>query len=151
MVSSLLGSLEEPASPSLCHACTHLPQHGYTVSLVVPMYNQQSNSCNSCLHSHTWQPGSSRLFYVLLVSRHADLLRPNSFSHVKLSSSSYITYVKVKAYRLYMSITGSHLALWVHWGPSLQEKVHDHSYGQLLMNVESTFHHYKILSVLYSN
>lgn len=37
---------------------------------------------------------------------------------------------------LYMSITGSYLALWVHWGPSLQEKVHVHSYGQLLMNVE---------------
>lgn len=36
-----------------------------------------------------------------------------------------------------MSITGSYLALWVHWGPSLQEKVHVHSYGQLLMNVES--------------
>lgn len=36
-----------------------------------------------------------------------------------------------------MSITGSYLALWVHWGPSLQEKEHVHSYGQLLMNVES--------------
>lgn len=33
--------LDEASSPSLCHACTHLPQHGHmhTGGLVAPMYN----------------------------------------------------------------------------------------------------------------
>lgn len=36
----------------------------------------------------------------------------------------------------------AYLTLWVHWGPSLLEKLHVYSYRQLLMNVESSFHHY---------
>lgn len=50
MVSSLLGSLEGPTSPSLCHACTHLPRHGYTGGPVAPVYNQPSSSCRNFTH-----------------------------------------------------------------------------------------------------
>lgn len=42
MVSSLWGSQEGPDSSSLRHACTPLPQHGYTGGPVAPMYNQPS-------------------------------------------------------------------------------------------------------------
>lgn len=60
MVSSLPGSLEGPDSPSPCHACTHLPRHGYTGGLVAPMYNQPSSSLrySPYTHSHTWRPRS---------------------------------------------------------------------------------------------
>lgn len=60
------------------------------------------------------------------------------FQHIYVITS--LSLFKESMLGLYMSLTGSYLALWVHWGPSLQEKVHVHSYGQLLVNVESSFH-----------
>lgn len=34
----------DPPLPPLCHACTHLPRHGYTGGLVAPMYNHPSRN-----------------------------------------------------------------------------------------------------------
>lgn len=65
---------------------------------------------------------------------------------------TFFSVLTVKLCRLYMDDTWTHLILWLHLGPSLQKKVHDHSNGQLLVNVESVFvldtHNLKVIVVI---
>lgn len=51
-----------------------------------------------------------------------------------------VSFLELRLIRLYMSVTGSYLTFLVHLDPSLLGKVHVHSNGHLLVNVESTFH-----------
>lgn len=123
----LQGSL---LSLSPLHACSNLPQHGCASDLVTSMYNHPSNSCRRCINNSLEHTCS--LMWCSKSIKKVEFRAKNVF---------FVSFLELRLIRLYMSVTGSYLTFLVHLDPSLLGKVHVHSNGYLLVNVESTFHH----------